>query len=199
LGGVPWSNLHAQLGDGVGGAVEVLEKVIGPPLYDVLHVTQLTRSLVLAAVLDHAPAQHGHGEGHGEVEFYGVAGVVVTAHQILNDGRHAVTLAVLQPGVASPGNIVVARELSGFLGVEEEEGLVEGDGVVVGRGWLVVVAGDGFDDEGDEAGEEGADGESAECPDEELAADDDAAKIYVPFLLLFLFSGAQEPALLCLV
>ena len=113
----------------LGGAVEVLEKVIGPPLYDVLHVTQLTRSLVLAAVLDHAPAQHGQGEGHGEVEFYGVAGVVVTAHQILNDGRHAVILAVMQTGVASPGNIVVARELSVFLGVEEEEGLVEGDGV----------------------------------------------------------------------
>ena len=63
----------------------------------------------------------------------------------------------------------------------------------------MVVAGDGFDDESDEGGEEGEDGEGAEGPDEELAADDDAAKIYVPFLLLFLFSGAQEPALLCLV
>jgi len=35
------------------------------------------------------------------------------------------------------------------LGVEEEEGFVEGKSVVIGRGGLVVVAGDGFDDESD--------------------------------------------------
>lgn len=113
----------------------------------------------------------------GVTIFNGVAGFIVTTHHILNDGSHAIILAVMQTGVASPRNIVVTRELFGFLGVEEEEGLVEGDGVVVEKGWLVVVVGDDFDNESDEAEEEGKDSEGVEGPDEELAANNDVAKI----------------------
>ena len=50
-----------------------------------------------------------------------------------------------------------------------------------------MVAGDSFDDEGEEADEEGIDNESAKCLDEDLATNNDAAQIYVPFLLLFMF------------
>lgn len=83
------------------------------------------------------------------------------------------------------------------LAVEEHEGLVEGEGVVV-RGWMgMVVAWHHLDDEGDEAGQEGRDKQSAHRPDEDLAADDDAAQIHV--LLLLLLAGAQQPALLGLV
>ena len=62
-----------------------------------------------------------------------------------------------------------------------------------------MVAGDSFDDEGEEADEEGIDNESAKCLDEDLATNNDAAQIYVPFLLLFMFSFAQEPAMLGLI
>ena len=84
------------------------------------------------------------------------------------------------------------------LGVEEHESLVEGESVVVGRAGLVVVAGDGLDDEGYEAGEEGGDDEGSDRPEEDLAADDDAAEVHVLLLLLGL-AGSQQPALLCLV
>lgn len=75
---------------------------------------------------------------------------------------------------------------------------MEGEGVVVGGRVFVVVAGDGFDDEGDEAGEDGGDEDCADGPDEDLAADDDATQIHV-LLLLLLLRGTQQPALLRLV
>ena len=86
-----------------------------------------------------------------------------------------------------------------FWGVEQEKCPVEGDDVVFRKGWLAVVVGDNFDDEGEEADEEGTDNESAKCPDEDLATNNDATHIYVPFLLHFMFSFAQEPAMLGLI
>lgn len=83
------------------------------------------------------------------------------------------------------------------MAVEEHESLVEGEGVVVRGGMGMVVARHHLDDEGDEAGQEGRDEQSAHRPDKDLAADDDAAQIHV--LLLLLLAGAQQPALLGLV
>lgn len=74
---------------------------------------------------------------------------------------------------------------------------MESKGVVVGRRVFVVVARDGVDNERDESGEECGEENRADSPYEDLAADDDAAKIYI--LLLLLFARAEEPTLLRLV
>jgi len=83
------------------------------------------------------------------------------------------------------------------LGVEEHQGLVKGERVVVGRRVFVVVARDRVHDKRDESGEECGEENRAHGPYEDLAADDDAAEIHV--LLLLLFAGSQEPTLLRLV
>lgn len=86
------------------------------------------------------------------------------------------------------------------LGIEEHEGLVEGERVVVGRGAGRVVARHRLDDEGDETGEEAASDDGADGPEEELAADDNASEIDILLLLLPLVARPrQEPALLRLV
>lgn len=83
------------------------------------------------------------------------------------------------------------------LGIEEHEGLAEGERVVVGRRMFVVVARDGVHNKRDESGKECGEENRADGPYEDLAADDDAAEIHV--LLLLLFAGTQEPTLLRLV
>lgn len=83
---------------------------------------------------------------------------------------------------------VGARKVTS-LGVEEHEGLVEGEGVIV-RGIMgMVVPRHRLHDEGDEPGQKGRDEQRADCPDKDLAADDDAAQIHV--LLLLLLARAQ--------
>uniref|UniRef100_A0A0A9DM86 Uncharacterized protein n=1 Tax=Arundo donax TaxID=35708 RepID=A0A0A9DM86_ARUDO len=156
----------------------------------------LPYGLVLGVVLQHRPAQQGHGERHREVELDVVAGVVVAADEaalhILRVG------AVRQAGVAAPFDAVVLRKPAGFLGVEEEERLVEGLGVlIVGRRAGLLVGDRLGDDDGETDKDEGAD-EGPEGPPEDLALDDDAAEVDVPVLLLGL-RRAKQPALLRLV
>lgn len=90
----------------------------------------------------------------------------------------------------------IGRKLT-FLGVEEHECLVEGKSVVIRGRMGMSVAWYGLDNEGYEASQEGRDEKCADSPDEDLAADDDAAQIHV--LLLLLLAGTQQPALLGLI
>ncbi|GMN55571.1 hypothetical protein TIFTF001_024698 [Ficus carica] len=62
----------------------------------------------------------------------------------------------------------------------------------------MIVARDGLDDEGYEAGKEGGGDKSFDGPHENLPADDDAAQIHV-LLFLLLLGGTQQPTLLRLV
>ena len=84
-----------------------------------------------------------------------------------------------------------------FLGVEEEEGLVEGDGVVILRRRRRVVTWHGLDDEGHESSNEESGEKASQDVAEELAAADHASKVHI--LLLLLLGRAQEPALLSLL
>lgn len=92
------------------------------------------------------------------------------------------------------------KEVKGHtsLGVEEHEGLVECESVVIRRRVRVFVAGNSLDDEGYESGEERRDEQCSDRPYEDLAADNDATQIHV-LLLLLLPRRTQKPALLGLV
>jgi hypothetical protein len=84
--------------------------------------------------------------------------------------------------------------------MEEHERLVQRDGVVVGRWQRAVPPGDGLGDPGHGPREDGGGEEHAERPDEELAADEEAADVDVLLLLAGLVGGPrQQPALLRLV
>jgi len=126
VGGVAGANLRGEGINGVGGAVEGLEKVIASPLDELLDVSQLSGSLVLGAVLDDAPTEHGHGEGLGEVELDSITGVVVTAYQILDHTQRTVRLLpIVHARVPSPRNVVMPRKLSRYAQNKEPNQLID--------------------------------------------------------------------------
>lgn len=86
-----------------------------------------------------------------------------------------------------------------FLGIEEEEGLVEGDGVVVGRRRPGLVGRNGLGDDDRQGDEEEGGGDAPQRPLEGLAAADYAAEVNVLALLLLVVLRPEEPALLGLV
>ena len=92
----------------------------------------------------------------------------------------------------------IKRRVHTSLGVEEHEGLVKSESVVIRRSVVVLMARDSLDDESDKTSEESRDEQGANCPNEDLTADDDAAQIHI-LLLLLLPRWSQKPALLGLI
>lgn len=84
-----------------------------------------------------------------------------------------------------------------FLSVEEEEGLVKGNGVIVRRRRVGVVLGQSFGDDDGEGDDEESDDNTPEGILEGLLAADDAAQVNV--LVLLPLRRAEQPALLRLV
>lgn len=74
---------------------------------------------------------------------------------------------------------------------------MKGNGVIIRRRVLMVMSRDSLNDKGNEASNESREEKGSNGPDEDLAAHNDATQIHV--LLLLLFGGSEEPALLCLV
>lgn len=71
-------------------------------------MVELTDRLILGLVLDHTPAEHGHGPGHGVVELDGVSCVVEASDQALPDG--AVGEAILHARIPPPADAVMLRQ-----------------------------------------------------------------------------------------
>lgn len=68
-------------------------------------MVELADGLILCSVLDHTPAEHGHGPGHGVVELDGVPRIVEASDQASPDG--AIREAILHAGIAPPADAVV--------------------------------------------------------------------------------------------
>nr|GMC51473.1 hypothetical protein Iba_chr01cCG6620 [Ipomoea batatas] len=83
------------------------------------------------------------------------------------------------------------------LSIEEHEGLVEGKRVIIRRRIGASVARHRLDDQDDQSDQNGGGEDAADSPLEHLPADNYAAQINIPLLLLL--RGAQQPALLRLV
>lgn len=75
-------------------------------------MVELTDGLILSPVLDHTPAEHGHGPGHGIVELDGVPCIVVAPNQAPADG--AVGEAILHAGIAPPADAIVLWQRTGW-------------------------------------------------------------------------------------
>lgn len=84
------------------------------------------------------------------------------------------------------------------LSIEEHEGFVEGEGVVIRRWVVVAVARHHLHDKGDEASQQSGKDDNSEGPLEYLPAYNYATQVHV-FLLLLLLRRAQQPALLRLI
>nr|GME18824.1 hypothetical protein Iba_scaffold21410CG0040 [Ipomoea batatas] len=138
-----------------GGGVESAEEVIGAPADEVPDVIIFSGGLKLVLVLNHTPAQHRHRERHRKMELSVVSGVVVASDQPSLDVRQFGS--VVQPGIPSP-RVGEGEGVRTFLSVEEEEGLVEGNGVIIRRRGAGVALGQRYgDDSGQGEYEEGDD------------------------------------------
>lgn len=105
------SYLTVDFVDSGSRGVEGEKQIVGAPLDEVPHMVILPNGFVLGAVLDHRPAQQGHGERHREVELYVVAGVVVATDEAALHVRQVG--AVRQAGVPAPRDAVVLRKPAG--------------------------------------------------------------------------------------